>query len=144
MTCSDTPCGCQGAGVILSAAKELSPGRAQILRCAQDDSSASVNAYGDTPCGCQGTDAAQGCSSFKWVRSHPHIHMRAIIITEHGVAPVEFQIAVDIACQPEHHSRTGWKAQGIVPVIERAGASYAEEPGSTIVVDSVGQKLVTR
>jgi len=35
--------------VILSAAKDLSPGRAQILRCAQDDSSASVNAYGGTP-----------------------------------------------------------------------------------------------
>ncbi len=32
--------------VILSAAKDLSLGRAQILRCAQDDSSAEVNAYG--------------------------------------------------------------------------------------------------
>ena|SRR5712691_5094188 len=37
--------------VILSGAKDLSPGRAQILRSAQDDSSASVNAYGGAPGG---------------------------------------------------------------------------------------------
>src|SRR5713226_9749213 len=32
--------------VILSAAKDLRPGRVQILRCAQDDSRAEVHAYG--------------------------------------------------------------------------------------------------
>ncbi len=78
------------------------------------------------------------------LHSHPHIQMRPIIIAKHGITPVEFQISVDIACQPEQDFRTGWKVQGIVPVVERAGASYAEEPGTAIVVDSVGQKLVAR
>ena len=35
--------------VILSAAKDLSLGRAQILRCAQDDSRAEVNTPGAGP-----------------------------------------------------------------------------------------------
>ena len=45
--------GVQRAGrppsVILRCAQDLSLGRAQILRCAQNDSSASVNAYGGSP-----------------------------------------------------------------------------------------------
>src|SRR5712692_2727813 len=45
--------------VILSAAKDLSLGRAQILRCAQDDSRASVNVFGACPrpgCPCPGPE----------------------------------------------------------------------------------------
>ena len=56
---------------------------------------------------------------------------------------MEAQMTVCVR-QPDEHLCAGWQVERIAPVLEAARASYPKHPGTAIIIDRIGQELITR
>src|SRR6266487_1331736 len=94
-------------------------------------------------CGHQLYSNPTNCSLLRIRLLYSHIQMRAIVVTVGGVALVEDKAAVIVEGEPEEDWRARREVKRIAPVIERSRAGDSKEPRAAIIVDGVGEQLVT-
>src|SRR5579875_1773566 len=72
-----------------------------------------------------------------------YVQALGLVIAVERIAGVINQIAIAIFCEPEQYLSSLRQMQMVIPVIQAARAGDCVEPGSAIIVNSIGCKLIT-